>query len=172
VAIPPANRGFYQVEDDTLYVPIYPSGKFYSYLDSPHVMLDVDRTGRLIFIQVLAPRRGWRIRPDIKAPAGSVEADIRFRDFRERLPRTAILTDPDRSLVHIRFESIRNPDHYRVADHMVFDLTSRNTLSGIWITAVEDDRAARGMASWRKSIKQQFDKQTHDSRFSRYEIKS
>lgn len=171
VAFPPASRGFYQAEEDVLYVPVYPFGNFYSYLDSPHVLLDVDRTGRLIFIQVLAPRRGWRVRPDLCVPEATLEADIRFRDFRARLPRTSILTNQDRSVVHIRFRAARNPEHYRVADHLVFDLTPDDALSGIWITAIEDDRAARGMAAWRKSVKKQFAKETYDSRVTRYDMK-
>jgi hypothetical protein len=170
VALPPASRGFYQTEEDVLYVTIYPSGAFYSYLDSSHVLLDVDRTGRLVFIQVLVPRRGWRIWPNLRTPAEPIGADIRFRGFRESLPKAVILTNTDHSVVHIRFASVRNPVRYRIADQIIFDLTSRNTLAGIWITAIEDDRAARSMAFWRKNIKQQFDKERFNSKLSRYEI--
>jgi hypothetical protein len=164
VAFPPASRGFYQVEEEVLYVVVYPSGDFFSYLDSARLQIDVDRIGRLLFMHILVPRRRWRIDRSFYIPSGAAEADIRFLDFRSRLPEASLLSDPDRTMLRIRFQTVRNAASYRLADHLVVNLAPDNTLASIWVTAIDDDRAARGMAAWRAQAKEQFERQTFDSR--------
>lgn len=166
VAFPPASRGFYQVEEEVLYVPVYPSGEFFSYLDSPQLQIDIDRIGRLLFMHVLVPRRRWRIDRNIRIPAGADEADIRFLDFRSRLPDASLLSDADRSILRVRFQTVRSATHHRMADHLIVDLAPDNTIASIWVTAIDDDRAACGMAAWRARAKEHFEQQTFDSRLN------
>lgn len=152
-------------------MPVYPTGKFYSYLDSSHMQFDVDRAGRLVFIQILVPRRNWRVRRNLKAPAGLIDADIRFRGFREHLPDAAVITDPKRSLVLLQFKRSRQPISYKLADHLLVDVAPDSTLVGVWVTAIGDDRASRIMAAWRKNIRKHFERQPYDPRMRRYEVK-
>lgn len=56
-------RGFYQVDDGTLFVQIGPfqhSRHFFSYLESESVRIDIDCEGRPIFIEVGLPRQRCR----------------------------------------------------------------------------------------------------------------
>lgn len=153
------------MEEEVLYVPIYPSGSFFSYLDSPQLQIDVDRVGRMLFMHVLIPRRRWRIDRNLRIPSGAPEADIRFRDFRGRLPDAGLLSNADRSILRVRFQNIRTgTSPYRLADHLIIDLASDNTLASIWVTAIDEDRAARGMAAWRAQAKEHFERRTFDSR--------
>jgi hypothetical protein len=169
VALPPAGRGFYQVEEELLYVPVFPSGEFFSYLDSQQLQIDIDRVGRLLFMHVLVPRRQWRVDRNLRAPADAAEADIRFLDFRSKLPEAGLSCNPDRSLLRIRFQSIRKVTSYRPADHLIVDMAPDNTVAAIWVTAIDDDRAARGMAAWRVQVREHFDKQTFDSRLTPFD---
>ncbi len=166
VAFPPASRGFYQVEEEVLYVPVYPSGEFFSYLDSPQLQIDVDRIGRLLFMHVLVPRRQWRVNRNLHVPSGAAEADIRFLDFRRKLPDANLLSNADRSILRVRFQTVRSAIAYRLADHLIINLAPDNTLASIWVTEIDDDRAARGMAVWRAQAKEHFERQTFDSRLN------
>ena len=152
------------MEEEVLYVPVYPSGEFFSYLDSPQVQIDIDRTGRLLFMHVLVPRRHWRTDRNLHPPTAAAEADVRFLDFRSTLPDATLSANSDRSLLRIRFQPVRAVTTCRLADHLIIDLASDDTVAAIWVTAIDDDRAARGMAAWRARAKDHFEKQTFDSR--------
>lgn len=166
VAFPPASRGFYQVEEEVLYVPVFPSGEFFSYLDSPRLQIDVDRIGRLLFMHVLVPRRHWRVDRGFHIPSGPTEADIRFLDFRSGLPAASIFANTGRTMLRVRFQTVGDITSYRLADHIIVDLAPDNTIASIWVTAIDDDRAARGMAAWRAQVKGQFEQKTIDSRLN------
>jgi hypothetical protein len=169
VAFPPASRGFYQVEEEVLYVPVYPAGEFFSYLDSSQLQIDIDRIGRLLFVHVLVPRRRWHIDRNLRIPTGAAEADIRFLDFRSKLPKAGLLTNADRSVLRVRFQTVRAATHYRLADRLMVDLAPDNTLASIWVAAIDDDRAARVMAAWRAQAHEHFKKQTINSRLDPFD---
>jgi hypothetical protein len=165
------SRGFYQVEEDSLYVPLYPGGKFFSYLDCDQVIFDIDSHGRLLFIQVLTPRHQWYIHDNLIPPIGLDSIDLHFRGFRENLPPARLETPPDRSCLYIGFDRDRTAVRYRLAKNLMVAVTRNATLAGIWITAIEDDRAARAMSAWRKDLKNQSDRPDDDSPYTRIEIK-
>ena len=51
----PSGRGFYQLDEEILFVQIglfLNSRKFFSYLETDNLLLDIDRNGRLIFIEL------------------------------------------------------------------------------------------------------------------------
>ncbi len=167
----PVCRGFYQVEEDSLYVPVYPAGKFFSYLDSPQAGLDIDREGRLLFLHVHTPRRQWEVKRHSDPPINSNPADIRFLGFREKLPQTRIETASDQSWLRLVFSDSAQTSAYALADDLKIELTDNRLLASIWITAIEEDRAARGMAAWRKQSKLNYDKSRGQSRYVRVEVK-
>lgn len=165
------SRGFYQVEEDILYIPIFPGGRFFSFLDSAQITIDVDRKGRLLFIQVMIPRRQWRIRRTLKPPDKPEPADIRFLGFRDSIPPAQIESTPDHSCLRILFAHQSGTMSYGVAEHLIFDVTADGKLSTIWLTAVGDDRAARGMAAWRRQMTEASGEKSLDPRFERIEVK-
>jgi len=167
---PAVSRGFYQVEEDSLYVPLHPAGKFFSYLDSRQATFDIDNAGRLLFIQVQAPRHTWNIGGKIKPPVLSSPADVRFLDFRNTLPAARLETPADRSWLRLIFDGGKQASPYRVAKNLIFEITSESTLASIWIMTIEDDRAARGMAAWRKKIQEQEGRSNDDKSYIRIEI--
>lgn len=167
----PVCRGFYQVEEDSLYVPLYPEGKFYSFLDSHQVIFDIDQNGRLLFLQVLTPRRKWAIRNNLKPPMNQHPADIRFLGFREIIPEAKLETSPDHSWLRLLYQKSPNASAYRVADHLLFELAEDKTLASIWIMAIENDRAARAMAAWRKQMKNGYHKRQNGSQYTRVEVR-
>lgn len=164
------SRGFYQVEEDLLYVPVYPAGKFYSYLDSPQAVLDVDREGRLLFIQVNVPRRQWEASEASMPPGDSEYADIRFLDFREPLPELRLEADPDRSWLRLVFEDCTRTTTYLLADNLKVELNDDRFLVSIWILAIDEDRAARGMAAWRKQSRKNHKRKGDHSPYVRVEV--
>ncbi|MDD4052276.1 MAG: hypothetical protein PHR28_10330 [candidate division Zixibacteria bacterium] len=148
------SRGFYQVEEDALYVPLYPARTFFSYLDSDLLSLQTDNQGQLVFLQLLLPRPNWIANPSIAWPDVSLTADVRLLDFRNQLPEIGVETSPDRSLVRIAFASETEAVAYRLTETLICEVTPNARLTAIWIREIEDDRAAARMAAWRKGMKE------------------
>jgi hypothetical protein len=166
----PVCRGFYQVEEDSLYVPFYPGGSFFSFLDSPQVAFDIDRTGRLLFIQVHVPRHGWLTRDDLVPPVTKEAAELHLRGFREKLPAARLETPPDRSWLRIVFADDSTARPCIIAENLICEILDRRSLAAVWVMSIEDDRAARGMAAWRGLVADEFRKRASDPRFTRIEI--
>jgi hypothetical protein len=165
------SRGFYQVEEDCLYIPIYPGGKFYSFLDSPQAVFDIDNKGRLLFLKVLIPRRNWVIHKSLKAPTAAGSADIRFLGFRNSLPNIILETSRQKSWLRLVFERCDKMSAYAAAENLIFEITPNKELAAVWITNIEDDRGARGMAAWRKKLKEEHSQSNSDSPYIRVEVK-
>lgn len=165
------SRGFYQVEENALYVPILPAGRFFSFLDSPQLHIDADNAGRPLFIQIIEPRKNWQVRDNLAAPKEPAPADIRFLNFRDRIPSAIIETSSDHATVRVTFIENGERQSYAVADNLIFDITPNKTLAAIWIVKIEDDRAARAMAEWRKITKEELGQApARHSRYVRIEI--
>ncbi|MFH1700982.1 MAG: hypothetical protein ABIE07_10375 [Candidatus Zixiibacteriota bacterium] len=177
-------QGFYQIEEDVLYVPIYPSGRFYSYLDSipdnniqnadnnkqPLANLDIDHEGRLVFLQIKTPRRQWKVNKSLK-PSPPIElADVRFISFREKTQCLDIETDQNHSQVRLTFSAKKIKRSFRAADNLIFDLSEDNFLVAIWIISITDDRAAKLMSEWRKAMRINQKPEDTQSFYKRIEI--
>ncbi len=148
------SRGFYQVEEESLYIPLHPARKFFSYLDSDRISLQIDNRGQLVFLQLMVPRIQWKRISDFAVPEPSLTADIRFLDFREQLPDVVVEASSEDTAVCFRFASLSGGGIYRLTDTMVCEVTSGAHLAALWISAIEDDRAALKMAAWRRQIRQ------------------
>ncbi len=164
------SRGFYQVEEDLLYVPIFPAGKFYSYVDTPksrnkstvsgkaskssaRFSLDIDRKGRLLFIKVATPRRFWEHDDTLKIPQTVETADIRFISFRVKVHRARIQYSESDSLIRLNLDNAPICNTYYITERLIAGLSEDNYLVALWISGIEDDRAAQKMAHWRKDHK-------------------
>ncbi len=155
VAIP-RGRGFYQLEEDELYLPVIQNpaqkARFFSYLESDNVSLQFDRDGRLIFIEVAVPRRNWTERQEFAIPDKVRTADIRFLDFRDSLSKPEIFCDPSRQSLMLRFAHSSTGPCYYLAENLIAQIDSQNRLIAIWVTDIIDDLAGREIAAWRKAV--------------------
>ncbi len=152
----PRARGFYQMEEDTLYFPIETGqirSRYYSFLDSEFVSLQLDRDGKLIFVEITLPRRRWQVEPNLVHPEQSVAGDIRFLDFRERFDEPEILCDDDRQTVYINFSSRPARVTYRLADNVLVQVDAHDHVTAVWLTGIIDDRAGKKISAWRKALR-------------------
>jgi len=152
----PRGRGFYQLEEEELYLPIeYAEGKarFFSYLESETVSLHLDKTGRLIFIELTLPRRRWRYKENLIVPERAAIADIRFLDFRQSFKAPSVLCDKTRENLMLRFRRGSSAQNYFLAENLIAQVNDKKELMAIWVTNIIDDIAGREISSWRKSIR-------------------
>ncbi len=149
-------RGFYQLEEDSLYVQVGPflgNRRFFSYLEAESVNLHFDREGRLIFIEVNEPRRRWPARADARPPTVVEPADIRWLDFRSELTQPQLRTDNRRAVLEIKFESCSEMRNFYIAEHVIAQISDANELCAIWIDEIIDDLAGQEIAAFRKQLR-------------------
>jgi hypothetical protein len=161
-------RGFYQLEEDELYLPIIHSPekreRFFSYLDSENVSLHLDRSGRLIFIELFLPRRRWPVKENLVPPEKADPADIRFLDFRENFPNPTVFSDIDRGRLMICLRRKSAKFNYFLAENIIAQVDSDRRLTAIWVSDIIDDLAGQEISAWRKSIyRVKPSRQTHRS---------
>jgi len=155
-------RGFYQLEEDSLYVQIAPfssSYRFFSYLESEHVRFDLDREGRLLFVEVSCPRRQWRVIEDINCPSHPQEANVRWLNFRSQMTDPELITDRSRTALVVRFAPAAATKTYRVAESVLLEVSNDSTLAAVWITDIVDDLAGQHIAAYRRKFRPQCEKQ-------------
>lgn len=146
-------RGFYQLEEDSLYVAMadYPEpARFFSWLESDIVRFDLDMKGRLMTIEVNLPRHQWPVYRQIAYPMRATEADIRWTDFRQQLASPQILTDKKGQNLMIRFSDHSPSASHYLADHVLCQIDSDQTLIALWITDLIDDIAGQELRHFRR----------------------
>jgi len=151
----PSGRGFYQLEEEVLYIPVeYPNNqkRFYSYLDSETISLQLDRAGRLIFIEVNIPRRRWSIKESFVSPESANSVEARFQDFRASLVDPKVFCDKNKNELLILFDNQPAKENIFLAENLIAQITSSGLLTTIWVSDIVDDMAGREIASWRHSI--------------------
>jgi hypothetical protein len=153
----PFGRGFYQLEEDALYLPIvYPGGeknRFFSFLESEYLSLQIDRDGRLIFIEISLPRRRWQAMKTLVPPDTAATGSLRFLDFRRKLSEPSILSDFRRQNVMIRFGPGPAVHNYYLAQNIIAQVDRHDNLAAIWATDITDDIAGQELAAWKKIVR-------------------
>ena len=151
-------RGFYQLEEESLYVQIAPFDKgrrFFSFLEASNVRLDLDKQGHLLFIEVNLARRHWTVDPDLQPPDSALPADIRWLDFRETIDTPEIFADKRRLTMLLRFSKEQPVGSYLLARNVVVETDQDNNLAAIWITDITDDLAGREISAFRKQTRKE-----------------
>ncbi len=151
----PPGRGFYQLEEDALFVQIGAFSrdrKFFSYLESDHLRLDLDRQGRLIFIEVNLPRRRWTKNVDLTMPDNPQLADIRWLDFRQPIAEPVFLCNRNQTRLLIQFAAKPATRSFLVGDRVILEADADNHLASIWVDGIEDDLAGREISTFRKRL--------------------
>lgn len=149
----PSGRGFYQLEEDALYIEIgrtESNARYFSHLESNVIRLDIDKQGRLLFIELNVARRHWPVGDDLEVPAVSSLADIRWRDFRESIADPELNTNEQRSWLQIRFSPDNGGPWYRLAEHVLLQTDGERRLSALWVTDITDDLAGQEIAEFRR----------------------
>ena len=149
-------RGFYQLEEDILYVQVGTfSGerKFYSYIESDSLRLDIDKNGHLIFIEYNSPRRQWPVDDDFSVPQNLENADLRWTDFRERVKDPVITTNHRKTKICLRFNDTKPEFSFYLAESVFLQVDVNNQLVAIWIDDITDDIAGREIAAFRKEVR-------------------
>lgn len=149
-------RGFYQLEEESLYIQVAPfsAGKrFFSYLESDTVRLDIDRTGRLLFVEVSEPRRNWLETDPLPRPVRPDRADVRFLQFRDRMVQPDLLTDKHRTVLLLVFSDLGRIRWYELAEDISIGVDSESQLSAIWVGRIVDDLAGRQISAHRKRVR-------------------
>ena len=151
---PAISAAFYQAEEETLIVHLTHEevrSRFFSALESESLTLQCDKAGRLICIQIAKPRRLWiRERGIDAAPAPPV--DLRFLDFRTQVPEPEYLCDSNRERVLLRWGNVYRADRYRLGDNVTVFVVGGNTLAGIYIDTIREDRAGKRLSIWRRLV--------------------
>lgn len=146
-------RGFYQLEEDILFIQVGRFSfrrRFFSYLEARNCWLDFDRDGRLIFIELNTPQKQWETVDSLKAPEVVEAADIRFLNFRERIPEPKIFTDPNQSLVKIKFGNNGGGMFYYLGEDVIAETDKDQNLDAIWVNKITTDFAGREIRKYRK----------------------
>ncbi len=149
-------RGFFQVEEDELYVQVGPFSKkrrFFSYLESDDVRFDIDRQGRLIFIEVARASRRWQVVPQLNPPRIIEAASIRWLGFRARTSNPLLLTVAGRTRLLIQYTDRTHLKSYFLAESVVAQVDEYDRLAAVWITDISDDRAGHRMAAFRRQLR-------------------
>ena len=150
----PVGRGFYQLEEDTLYVqlaPYDPNHRFFNYLESDLVRFDLDKDGLLLFVEIREARRRWAVVENLNVPHYSQPADIRWLDFRMRLPEARFLTNESHDLLAIEFSDRPAVASYQPAWSVIVDCDDSGCVTRIWFTDIVDDLAGQDIAAFRKN---------------------
>ena len=154
----PPGRGFYQLEEEALHIPIGvppPDRRFFSWLESDLVQMDIDRTGKLLFVAVNCPRRQWSWLEGLAAPQAAAMADVRWVNFRTRMAEPRLLTDRRRSLVKVVWLDEIAARTYYLADHVLLQTDADLHPTAIWVTDISDDLAGREIMECRKEWRRQ-----------------
>ena len=146
-------RGFYQLEEDALYVQIgafAPQHRFFSYLESEFVSLQFDHNALLIFIEVTLPRRRWEVADELIMPSVADPADIRWLEFRETIREPRLTTNKTQTRLRLQFTHNSPSRSFYIADHVILQADNSDHLVAIWIDNIEDDLAGQEIAAFRK----------------------
>jgi hypothetical protein len=127
-------RGFYQLEEDAL------------------SRLDFDRTGKLIFIELMVPRRQWTVWQDFRVPEHARPAVLRWVDFRKPLKPPQLFTDPHRLHLCMEFGGDDGDEVYRIAGSVLVETYRQKEVRRLWISDIVDDLAGQEIAAFRKYI--------------------
>jgi len=145
-------RGFYQLEEEALYVQVGEYSKrrrFFNYLESDWVRFDIDKYGRLIFIEVSLPRRRWELSTQISPPTIAEPADVRWLDFRSRIAEPRLQTNKRQTHLLIDFMSHHSWRWFTLAEKVFVQTDHENRLAAVMVIDIEDDLAGEQIAAFR-----------------------
>ena len=152
----PPGMGFYQPEDNTLRVPIGnydQSKKFFSYVDSPISRFDIDKQGRLVFVELTLPKYRWVVAELPPVSINKYPIEVAWVDFRKDIDSPAVLTDKNRTRMLIRLSNDLPVLNSPLAEFVSLQVSESGNACGILIDAIVDDIAGRRLAGFRRDLR-------------------
>ncbi|MFZ1683453.1 MAG: hypothetical protein WAU88_04900 [Candidatus Zixiibacteriota bacterium] len=151
----PPGRGFYQLEESALYVPIglADSSPFFSYLESDRIRFDINQKGELLFIEIDAARHTWKVKEDIAPPPDPEQADVRWLDFRAAIADPLLLSNRTRTSLYLRFLDSTPSRTLQIAESVLIQVNDESRLCGVYIAEIVDDLAGHEIALFRASLR-------------------
>lgn len=146
-------RAFYDSIGDTMSVGIKQKGKFGSSVEGEDFSFDLTKDGKLLNIDVWKPKREWSVEKKIHSPEEFSKENIKFLDARIKTEPIAYITNPDKTLLYIRFAAERVARFVSPANSLIFELNADDRLVGLWITQIEEDVNFRKESEWRRTVK-------------------
>jgi hypothetical protein len=153
----PKGMGFYQLEDDVLYVPIggnFKTGRFFSYIDSPGARFDLDNQGRLIFFEVSVPRRLWKKVDTFNESDIALTADIRWINFRNLMDEPEVFNNQNSTKIYLRLSNEPSVSSYFLADKVILKVSENGNAVGILVNEIEDDMAGHKFAWFKRNLEE------------------
>lgn len=89
----------------------------------------------------------------MKIPDAEKTIDLKFVDFRDRLPEAIIETSPKGNILHVSFAESQLKEICKLTEELLVEIGEDSTLAGFWILNINEDRAAKSLAEWRREIK-------------------
>lgn len=148
---PIACKAFYDNMEESLSVGIKQAGKFYSYIEGECFSFDIARGGKLLNIDVWKPKLEWAVEKNLLPPEDFTRENVLFLDFRLKVDPASYYTNPDQTILHIRFAKGRVGRFVSLASSLIFELSGKDDLMGLWILNIEEDYGFRKESAWRKS---------------------
>jgi hypothetical protein len=151
----PKGLGFYQIEDGSLYVPIggtFASRRFFSYIDSPISRFDLDKEGRLMFMELSVPKTQWKIIDKFMPPEVVEPADIHWLDFRKSIVEPELLTNKENSRLLVKLSDETPQFNYYLADSIILQVSRSTHACGIFVNEIIDDAGGRKIAAFRREL--------------------
>ena len=147
-----AGGAFYQLEEDALYVQVgAPEERFFSFIESTGVRLDMDRDGRLLFIEVSVPRRRWWVTDKMEWPEHSFPAVMRWLDFRTEIATPSLFTNKKRNVLSIRFSSNDMVACWALSHSVVALVDATDAVAQLVVRDIVDDVAGQEIAAFRRA---------------------
>ena len=146
-------RGFYQLDEESLFVQIgqFTEKKhFFNYLENDTILFDLDRVGQIIFIEIAKAKRHWEQVENLTVPLNAEHADIRWLNFREKLPDANIKTDTDYKTVKIEFFENHSPLYYILSESVIAETTKEHLLTAVWVLAYDEDAGGQSIKRFRR----------------------
>ena len=114
---------------------------------------DIDREGRLIFIEVPIPRKQWPVNSQLEKPTTISIADIRWLDFRERISDPLLSTNTEQTTLYLQFNRNTPVQCYYLAESVLLQVDKNELLTAIWIDDITDDFAGRELSAFRRECR-------------------
>lgn len=154
---PLVGRGFYQVEEDKLFVQI---GEFnlkkslFSYLESDNFRFDISKSGHPIFLELTIPRRNWAIDKNFAVSKVGEISSLKFIDFRKIIIEPIVTTNKNKDSIRLSFtQNSQSNVTYTLTDNISFEIDQESNLVAIVVNNIIDDFAGQKLKKFRDELK-------------------
>jgi len=148
----PSARGFYDTIEDTLNVVIRTRGKFFSYIQGEKYSIDLDKKGKILGMEIFAPKKEWTVKTDLLAPTKFEPKKILIKEHRREFEPLGYFTNDSGNFCCMRFTSENISYFYKVAQNLIFEVNVMDELSAVWVLNLIEDYGFKKEMQYRKGL--------------------